>query len=65
MIAYEIQLQYVIQDKIQSEKESEKKNFIRKKNLSKKISEKKLSQMVSWISSVQSELSRTNNAYHH
>ena len=28
MIAYEIQLQYVIRDKIQSEKKSEKKIFL-------------------------------------
>ena len=39
MIAYEIQLQYVIRDKIQSEEKSEKKNVL----LEKKLSEKNLS----------------------
>ena len=32
MIAYEIQLRYVIRDKIQSKKKSEKKIFCQKKN---------------------------------
>ena len=36
IIAYEIQLQYVIQDKIQSEKKSEKKIFCRKNNFARK-----------------------------
>ena len=60
MIAYEIQLRYVIRDKIQSEtKSSPRKNprkiFVCwKKNFQKKY----LSQMLSWISSAQSELSR-------
>ena len=65
MIAYEIQLQYVIRDKIQcetktsvqdeiqSETKSEKKNFLSVKNFVRK----KLLQMLSRISS---ELSQTN-----
>ena len=32
MFAYEIQLRYVIRDKIQSEKKSEKNFFVRKKD---------------------------------
>ena len=67
MTAYEIQLWYVIRDKIQSEtKSSLTQNsvqekildfcFVRKKNCQKLF----LSQMLSRISSVQSELSRTN-----
>ena len=36
MIAYEIQLRYVIRDKIQSEKKSEEKIFCWKKELSEK-----------------------------
>ena len=61
MIAYEIQLRYVIRDKIQSETKSEKKNFCQKKDfVKKKLSEKNLSHTLSQITSVQSELSRTN-----
>ena len=57
MIAYEIQLWYVIRDRIQSEKNI----FLSEKKKTNKLSEKKnLSQMLSWISSAQSELSRTN-----
>ena len=41
MIAYEIQLRYVIQDKIQSEKKSEKKKIIRKKIVKKKKNSEK------------------------
>ena len=37
MIAYEIQLRYVIRDKIQSEKKSEKNKFVREKFCRKKI----------------------------
>ena len=64
MIAYEKQLRYVIRDKIrdkiQSEKKSKKKIFCQKKFCWKKLLEKNLSQMLSQISSAQSELSRTN-----
>ena len=57
MIAYEIQLQYVIQDKIQSKKNI----FCREKKFDeKKIVRKNLSRTFSRISSAQSELSRTN-----
>ena len=42
MIAYEIQLRYVIRDKIQSETKSEKKNFLSEKRFcQKKIVRKK------------------------
>ena len=55
MIAYEIQLQYVIRDKIQSEtKLSPKQNPVReKKILSEKffLSENKLSKILSWTDS--------------
>ena len=73
MIAYEIQLRYVISDKIQSETnsvqdkiQSEKKSSLRKNRAKilfswKKIFVKKyFSQTLSRISSVQSELSWTN-----
>ena len=60
MVAYEIQLRYVIrdkiQDKIQSETKSEKNIFCQKKNCQKIF----LSQMLSRISSAQNELSQTN-----
>ena len=49
MIAYEIQLRYVIRDKIQSEKKIEKKSFCQKK---------KLPQILSQTDSNQSELSQ-------
>ena len=56
MIAYEIQLRYVIRDKIQS-----RIKFVGKKILlEKKLSKKNLSWTLSQISRVQSELSRTN-----
>ena len=54
MIAYEIQLRYVIRDKIQSEKKLSGKKFYRKKNC-----HKNLPRTLSQIFSVQSELSRT------
>ena len=73
MIAYQIQLRYVIREKIQSETKnsvrnkiqsktkSEKNVFLLEKNFVRKtIVRKKLSQTLSQISSVQSELSRTN-----
>ena len=40
MIAYEIQLRYVIRDKIQSKKKSEKNFFVRKKFVGKKLQKK-------------------------
>ena len=55
MIAYEIQLWYVIRDKIQSDTKYEKNIFCQKK-----IVTKNLSWTLSQISSVQSELSRIN-----
>ena len=63
MITYEIQLRYVIQDKIQDKRQNpaREKNFCQKNNfVRKKIVRKKLSRTLPWISSVQSELSQTN-----
>ena len=57
MIVYEIQLRYVIRDKIQPVKKSENKIFLSGKKI---FHKKKLSQMLSRISSAQSELSLTN-----
>ena len=57
MIAYEIQLRYVIRDKIQSEKQSKKNIFCWEKNF---VRKKYLSQISSRTDSNQSELSRTN-----
>ena len=63
MIAHEIQLRYVIRDKIQSEtkfspkKKSETKFSLRKRFF---VRKKKLSWMLSQISSAQSEQSWTN-----
>ena len=70
MIAYKIQLRYVVRDKIRDKIQSETKFSVRKirekdflsekKFVSKKIVGKNLSQTLSWISTAQSELSRTN-----
>ena len=66
MIAYEVQLQYVIWDKIQFETKNSVRDKIQEKHflLEKKIVQKKKKlpekKMLSWISSAQSELSRTN-----